>query len=153
LNPAMPTPPPAVIGGTTPLQPPPLSADFYPVQPAYDASYTGHTVAISTPLAETSRWMGISSLIAILVAGVMMVAGAFIGDESGDILAGFGALLGIPALSCAPIAMGLGIFALTKPNTQTTAFGRRRATIGAATGLAALVCCCIVGLIIGSRAG
>jgi hypothetical protein len=153
LTPSLNPTPPVARGTTTALQAPTVAAEPYPVQPVYDPAYGAPTVAISTPLAETARWMGICSAVAMAVAGVMMLVGAFIGDRSGDLLAGFGALLGFPALACAPIAVGLGLFALTKVNTQTTAFGRKRATIGAATGMAALAFCCIVGLIIGSRAG
>lgn len=94
--------------------------------------------------------MGLISVVMMVVAACLMIGGELLRSEGGDVLAGFGALLAFPALACGPTAAGIGLFALTKPHTALTAFGRRHASIGAAAGLATLALCCVVGLVIGS---
>lgn len=145
---AAPPPLPAATGNTTSLA---------GALPAYvDQTYgalppSDQLPAQSTRLAQVSRWMGLISAGAMVVASLLILVGTALKSEGGTVLAGFGFLIILPALIGGPVASLLGLLALTNPQTATTAFGRRHATIGAAAGLVALLLCCIVTLVIGSQ--
>jgi hypothetical protein len=159
LSPTATPPPPAATGRTTSLsEPPPPQPDALMYgsptygDPAFGVPSYGATAAQSTKLAQVSRWMGLISAGVMLLATLMIVGGAAIDSEGGSVLAGFGVLIVLPALICGPIASLLGLLALTNPQTATTAFGRRHATVGAAAGLVVLLLCCVVAIVIGAQA-
>jgi hypothetical protein len=99
--------------------------------------------ARTTGLANASRWAGIAS-IAVMVIAVLMVLGGAAGGEASKALAGFGLLVAFPALAGGPVALVLGIMALTRPQTMQTIDGRRHAIVGVATGVVTLLLCCVI---------
>lgn len=105
--------------------------------------------AISTGLANGSRWVGIVSA-SLMGLAALMVGGASLAGSAGGALAGFGYILAFGPLISGPVGLILGILALVQPNTASTLSGRRHAIVGIATGLATLLLCCAIGVLAGT---
>lgn len=119
-----------------------LPAPAEPAQALYPADRT-------TGLANGSRWVGIVSLALMSLALLIVLVDLLNGGETGA-LGGLGLLLGFGPLVAGPIALVMGLVALLQPRTSTTAYGRRHATIGFASGAVTLLLCCITVVIVGS---
>ncbi|MFL5802517.1 MAG: protein kinase domain-containing protein [Roseiflexaceae bacterium] len=105
--------------------------------------------ARTTGLANASRWAGIAS-VAVMAIATLMVLGAAIGGNASSALGGFGLLVGFPPIAGGPVALVLGIMALTRPQTAQTADGRRHAIVGVATGVVTLLLCCVIFAMVGA---
>jgi hypothetical protein len=77
------------------------------------------------------------------IAAIMVLIAAARGDTRGS-LAGVGYIVSFPALIAGPVGLVLGILALTRPVTMQTVDGRRHAIVGVATGVATLLLCCAI---------
>ncbi len=108
-------------------------------QPFGDAGAPART----TGLASGSRWTGIGSIAVMAIAALMVLVAAARGDTRGN-LAGVGYIVSFPALIAGPVGLVLGILALTRPLTMQTVNGRRHAIVGVATGVATLLLCCAI---------
>lgn len=97
--------------------------------------------AATTSLAAASMWIGITSVVWMAIAVLVVIIGGNSGDPE-NTLSGFGALLGFPPLILGPVAGGLGLVAILRKQTAATARGVRHAGIGIATGAATLILCC-----------
>ena len=103
----------------------------------------------TTTLANLSRLAGLASVALMGLAAVLVAIGAMTGG-SNSALSGFGYLLAFLPLVGGPAGATLGIIALVRPQTLTTANGRRHAVLGIATGAATLLLCCAIGLMAGT---
>jgi serine/threonine protein kinase, bacterial len=102
----------------------------------------------TTGLANGSRWTGIASAAVMAIATLMVLIAAARGNAS-SALGGLGLFVGSPALIAGPVALVLGIMALARPLTLQTVSGRRHAIVGVASGLATLLLCCAILVMLG----
>jgi len=114
-------------------------------QPFGSAGAPGRT----TTLANASRWVGIAS-VGVMVIAMLMVLSAAVGGNASSTLGGLGLLVGFLPLAGGPVALVLGILALTRPQTMQTADGRRHAIVGVATGVVTLLLCCVIFALVGT---
>ena len=106
----------------------------------------------TTVLANSSRWVGIVSVVVMALALVIVGVAALQGN-TGNALAGFAYILAFAPLLGGPAGAALGIVALLRPQTLQTTNGRRDAVIGIASGLATLLLCCAIAALAGAGAG
>lgn len=99
--------------------------------------------------AQSGRWIGVASL-ALMVVGFVLALIARVGGNVRGALAGVGYLIGAPGLIGAPVALILGIVALTRAPADPSPDNRRLAMFGVITGFATLLLCCILFVIVGS---
>lgn len=104
----------------------------------------------TTGLANSSRWIGVASGGAMLLALLLILSA---GGKTDGGLGAMGTVLAFPALIGSVIALTLGIIALVRPNTIATTSGRRHAIIGIAAGSVALLFCCMTLALIGDANG
>jgi len=88
--------------------------------------------------------MGLGDIIALLGA---------MNSRAGNAPAGFGAIIGFPAVIGGLVAVILGIIALTRVQTWQMVNGRRHAIIGIVSGAATFLLCCAIVALAGSSSG
>jgi serine/threonine-protein kinase len=120
----------------------------FALPPSPSLGYTGAPPQ-TTGLANASRWVGIAS-VAVMGIATLMVLAAAIGGDASSALGGFGLIIGFLPLAGGPVALVLGIMALTRPQTMQTPDGRRHAIIGVSTGVATLLLCCVIFALVGA---